>query len=85
MYWTLAQCVAHQAIGGCGLRTGDLLATGTVSGEKEHGCLLEFMKPGTTPPREYLEDGETVVLSGYCGEVVGFGDCVATLLPAKPL
>ncbi|PPJ57778.1 hypothetical protein CBER1_00251 [Cercospora berteroae] len=56
MYWTLAQCVAHQAIGGCGLRTGDLLATGTVSGEsdEQHGCLLEFMKQGKTPPRGYL-------------------------------
>ncbi|GIZ38257.1 hypothetical protein CKM354_000167800 [Cercospora kikuchii] len=87
MYWTLAQCVAHQAIGGCGLRTGDLLATGTVSGESDdqHGCLLEFMKQGTTPPRGYLEDGETVTLSGYCGEGVGFGECVATLLPARPL
>ena len=87
MYWTLAQCVAHQAIGGCGLRTGDLLATGTVSGggDEEHGCLLEFMKQGTTPPRGYLEDGETVTLSGYCGEGVGFGECVATLLPAKQL
>lgn len=87
MYWTLAQCVAHQAIGGCGLRTGDLLATGTVSGEgdTEHGCLLEFMRQGTTPPRGYLEDGETVTLSGYCGEGVGFGECVATLLPAQEL
>ncbi|KAM3422131.1 Fumarylacetoacetase [Cercospora zeina] len=87
MYWTLAQCVAHQAIGGCGLRTGDLLATGTVSGEsdEQHGCLLEFMKQGTTPPRGYLEDGDTVTLSGYCAEGVGFGECVATLLPARPL
>lgn len=87
MYWTLSQCVAHQAIGGCGLRTGDLLATGTVSGEgdTEHGCLLEFMKAGTTPPRGYLEDGEIVTLSGYCGEGVGFGECVATLLPAQDL
>ncbi|KAF7193199.1 Fumarylacetoacetase [Pseudocercospora fuligena] len=87
MHWTLAQCLAHQAIGGCGLRTGDLLATGTVSGggNNEHGCLLEFMKVGTTPPRGYLEDGETVVLSGYCGDGVGFGECIATLLPAKNL
>lgn len=87
MYWTLAQCVAHQAIGGCGLRTGDLLATGTVSGEgdSEHGCLLEFMKSGTTPPRGYLEDGETVTLSGFCGDGVGFGECVATLMPAREL
>ncbi|KAK4496954.1 hypothetical protein PRZ48_011403 [Zasmidium cellare] len=87
MYWTLSQCVAHQAIGGCGLRTGDLLATGTVSGEgdSEHGCLLEFMKAGATPPRGYLQDGETVSLSGYCGEGVGFGECSATLLPASDL
>lgn len=87
MYWTLQQCVAHQAIGGCGLRTGDLLATGTVSGGKdiEHGCLMEFMKAGQTPPRGYLEDGETVTLSGYCGDGVGFGECVATLTPARDM
>lgn len=87
MYWTLPQCVAHQAIGGCGLRTGDLLATGTVSGgsDDEHGCLMEFMRAGHTPPRGYLEDGETVTLSGVCGEGVGFGECVATLNPARDL
>ncbi|KAK5697730.1 hypothetical protein LTR17_023847 [Elasticomyces elasticus] len=87
MYWTLDQCIAHQAIGGCGLRTGDLIATGTISGEgaDEHGCLLEFMKQGEQPPRGYLEDGETVTLSGYCSEGVGFGECVATLTPAKEL
>ncbi|KAK5685950.1 hypothetical protein LTS10_002063 [Elasticomyces elasticus] len=87
MYWTLDQCIAHQAIGGCGLRTGDLIATGTISGEgaEEHGCLLEFMKQGEQPPRGYLEDGETVTLSGYCSEGVGFGECVATLTPAKEL
>ncbi|TKA69899.1 hypothetical protein B0A55_07524 [Friedmanniomyces simplex] len=70
MYWTLAQCVAHQAIGGCGLRTGDLIATGTVSGAdpNEHGCLMEYMKQGKQPPRGYLGDGETVTLTGYCGD-----------------
>ena len=85
MYWTLSQCVAHQAIGGCGLRTGDLLASGTVSGggDHEHGCLMEFMKAGHTPPRGYLEDGETVTLSGFCGDGVGFGECVATLTAAR--
>ena len=87
MYWNLEQCVAHQAIGGCGLKTGDLLATGTVSGENddEHGCLLEFMKADTTPPRGYLQDGETVTLSGFCGDGVGFGECVALLQPAREL
>ena len=87
MYWTLPQCVAHQAIGGCGLRTGDLLATGTVSGggDNEHGCLMEFMKAEQTPPRAYLEDGETVTLSGFCGDGVGFGECVATLTAAREI
>lgn len=87
MYWTLPQCVAHQAIGGCGLRTGDLLATGTVSGggDAEHGCLMEFMKAGHTPPRGYLEDGEMVTLSGYCGNGVGFGECAATLTAARDI
>lgn len=87
MYWTLEQCMAQQALAGCRLQTGDLIATGTVSGpgEEEHGCLMEFMKAGTTPPRGYLEDGETVVLDGFCGDEVGFGECVGTLLPAREM
>lgn len=87
MYWTLEQCLAQQALAGCGLQTGDIIATGTVSGpgEEEHGCLMEFMRAGTTPPRGYLEDGETVVLDGYCGDGVGFGECVGTLGPAIAL
>jgi fumarylacetoacetase len=86
MYWTLEQCLAQQALAGCGLRTGDIVATGTVSGsgEDQHGCLMEFMKAGATPPRGYLEDGEVVTLTGYCGEGVGFGECVGELLGAKP-
>ncbi|GAB1737213.1 hypothetical protein NU219Hw_g1144t1 [Hortaea werneckii] len=85
LYWTLSQCLAHQAIGGCGLRTGDLIATGTVSGpnETERGCLMEHMRQGVSPRRGYLEDGETIVLSGHCGDGVGFGECVATLMPAR--
>lgn len=87
MYWTLEQCLAQQALAGCGLQTGDIVASGTVSGskKKEHGCLMEFMRAGTTPPRGYLEDGEMVVLDGYCGDGVGFGECVGTLLPAKTI
>ena len=87
MYWTLEQCLAQQALAGCGLKTGDLIATGTVSGpgEEEHGCLMEYMKVGTTPPRGYLEDGETVVMDGYCGDGVGLGECAGTLLPAREL
>ena len=41
MYWTLAQLVTHHAMGGCNLRPGDLLASGTVSGptKGERGLL----------------------------------------------
>ena len=43
-YWTLAQMVTHHTSNGCNLRSGDLLASGTVSGEAEDsfGCLLEL-------------------------------------------
>lgn len=87
LYWTLEQCIAQQALAGCGLQTGDLVATGTVSGsgESEHGCLMEFMKAGVTPPRGYLEDGETVLLDGFCGEGVGFGECVGVLIGVREM
>ena len=32
LYWTFAQMVAHHTSNGCNLRTGDLLASGTISG-----------------------------------------------------
>ena len=58
MYWTMPQFVAHLTVNGASLRTGDLLASGTVSGpgEGEHGCLLEMGGP-------FLADGDEVVLS----------------------
>ena len=43
MYWTVNQLVTHHASNGCNLRPGDLLGSGTVSGEDKtsRGCLLE--------------------------------------------
>lgn len=32
-YWTLPQMIAHHTAGGCNLRPGDLLGTGTISRE----------------------------------------------------
>jgi fumarylacetoacetase len=48
MYWTLAQLVTHHASNGCNLQPGDLLASGTVSGEapSSRGCLLELTWQG---------------------------------------
>jgi fumarylacetoacetase len=88
MYWTFAQMVAHHASNGCPLRPGDLIGSGTVSGpEKENrGCLLELTWGGTEPlqlpggaARRFLEDGDEVVLRGWCEAPgfrrIGFGEC----------
>src|SRR4029078_13001992 len=49
LYWTPAQLVAHHTSGGCNLRPGDLLGTGTVSGptRESRGCFLELARRGT--------------------------------------
>lgn len=69
MYWTMPQFVAHLTSNGASLRTGDLLASGTVSGPEpgQQGCLLEQGGP-------FLADGDEVVLrdaAGLLGEVRG--------------
>jgi len=86
MYWTLAQLLTHHAMGGCNLRPGDLLASGTVSGptKGERGCLLELTWRGAEPltlpggeTRAFLEDGDLVELAGWCEAPgqrrIGFG------------
>jgi fumarylacetoacetase len=97
MYWTFDQMVAHHTSGGCNLRPGDLIASGTVSGPspRERGCLLELTSGGASPfdvdgePRTFLEDGDEVVIRGRCereGFVgIGFGECSGIILPAAPI
>jgi fumarylacetoacetase len=95
MYWTMAQLVTHHASNGCNLRTGDLIASGTVSGPTPDslGCLLELTKRGANPvtlptgeTRRFLEDGDEVIMRGYLGADVrpriGFGECRGAILPA---
>jgi fumarylacetoacetase len=95
LYWTPAQLLAHHTSGGCDLRPGDLLATGTVSGATRDalGCLLELTKRGAEPltlptgeERRFLEDGDEVVMRGRCerpGAVsIGFGECRGAIGPA---
>jgi fumarylacetoacetase len=95
LYWTMAQMLAHHASNGCNLRPGDLLASGTVSGEAKtaRGCLLELTQRGQEPiqlptgeRRAFLEDGDEITLQGFC-ERDGFrrislGTCRGTILPA---
>jgi fumarylacetoacetase len=95
MYWTFRHMLAHHTVGGCGLRTGDLVASGTVSGEKEseHGCLLELTMNGRKPSKlsdgselRYLEDGDVIKYTGVVGDGsmgVGFGESVGVIGPAK--
>jgi len=88
MYWTLGQMLAHHASGGCNLRPGDLIASGTVSGQEKssRGCLLELTWRGAEPvtfsngeTRAFLADGDEVIVRGWCeapGRArIGFGEC----------
>ncbi|PNS17298.1 Fumarylacetoacetase [Sphaceloma murrayae] len=84
MDWTFEQLVSHQSSAGAGLRTGDMMGIGTISGagDDQHGCLLEEFVPGHTPARGYVEDQEVVQIQGFAGPGVGFGECVGQLVPA---
>jgi fumarylacetoacetase len=93
LYWTFGQMIAHHTSGGCNLRPGDLIASGTVSGptRDSRGCLLEATWRGTEPlrlpngeERRFLEDGDTVVFRAWCERPgaarIGFGECAGTIV-----
>ena len=95
MYWTLGQMIAHHTSNGCPIRIGDLIGSGTVSGPAKHerGCLLEITSRGSEPfelpageSRRFLEDGDEVVLRGWCEQPgfrrIGFGECRGVIQPA---
>ena len=94
LYWTPLQLVAHHSSNGCNLRTGDLVATGTISGPDEgsEGCLLE-MKHRADPVRlpsgevrTFLEDGDRVTFRAFAQKDglprIGFGECAGTIAGA---
>ncbi len=96
LYWTIAQMLTHHASNGCNLQTGDLMASGTVSGKEkdERGCLLELTWRGTEPlelptgeQRRFLEDGDEIIMKGYCEREgfrrIGFGECRGRIVPAN--
>src|SRR5208282_1076560 len=96
MYWTMAQMLTHHASNGCNLRSGDLLASGTVSGADPtaRGCLLELTSRGKSPvtlptgeQRKFLEDGDEVIMRGYCEREgfrsIGLGSCRGSILPSS--
>jgi fumarylacetoacetase len=94
MYWTPDQQLAHLTVNGASLRTGDLYASGTVSGSAvdERGSFLELTWNGTEPvtladgsTRSFLEDGDEVSITatapGPDGERIGFGEVRGRVLP----
>jgi fumarylacetoacetase len=95
MYWTFAQMLAHHSSNGCCLRPGDLLASGTLSGEtpESMACLSERTAGGAKPidvgnaqSRGWLLDGDEIVMQGHAhrpGYVsIGFGQCSGVVKPA---
>lgn len=94
-YWSIAQMVTHHAAGGCNLRPGDLLGSGTISGPTpaEAGALMELSRAGQNPvrlrngeERGFLEDGDAVIFRGWCERDgfarIGFGLNRGQVLPA---
>jgi fumarylacetoacetase len=76
MYWSPAQMLAHMTVNGASLRTGDLFASGTISGDEreQRGSFLELSWGGTEPfgdGRTFLEDGDEVVLRATAPGALG--------------
>ena len=92
MYWSPAQMLAHLTVNGASLRTGDLFASGTISGDErdQRGSFLELSWGGKEPfgPADstFLEDGDTVTLRatapGELGGRIALGEVTGTVLPS---
>lgn len=94
MYYSAAQQLAHHTTSGCPMRVGDLLGSGTISGQtrESRGSMLELSWGGKEPltlpggeTRSFLEDHDRLTLRGQCrgdGYLIGFGECTGTVMPA---
>ncbi|MDQ3671566.1 MAG: fumarylacetoacetase [Actinomycetota bacterium] len=91
LYWTMPQQLAHATVNGASVRTGDLFASGTISGPGagSQGSLIELTSNGAHPirlgdgsTRTFLEDDDEVVLRGRAGNVE-LGEVRGRILPAR--
>ncbi|KQT89562.1 fumarylacetoacetase [Marmoricola sp. Leaf446] len=84
-YWSPAQMLAHLTANGASLRTGDLYASGTISGDApdQVGSLLELFRG-----ERFLPDGAQVTLRatapGALGGRITLGEVTGRVLPALP-
>ncbi len=96
MYWTPDQQLAHLTVNGASLRTGDLYASGTVSGPEpdQRGSFLELTWNGSEPvtlddgsTRAFLEDGDEVSITAWApgaeGTRIGFGEVTGRVVPTR--
>lgn len=95
MYWNMNQQLAHHTVNGCNIKAGDMMASGTISGNDEsaYGSMLEISWKGTKPiampdgsERKFILDNDTVIMRGFAqknGVRVGFGEVKTKILPAK--
>ena len=91
LYWTMPQHLAHATVNGASVATGDLFASGTISGAEHgsEGSLIELTRNGERPisladgsTRTFLEDGDEVVLRGRAGELE-LAEVRGRILPAR--
>ena len=97
MYWNMNQQLAHHTINGCNVKAGDMMASGTISGNDEsaYGSMLELSWKGTKSiamsdgtERKFILDNDTVIMRGHSekdGLRIGFGEVVTKILPANPI
>ena len=94
MYWNMTQQLAHHTVNGCDIHAGDMMASGTISGndESSYGSMLELSWKGTKPismpdgsERKFIHDGDTVTMTAYSQKDelrIGFGEVSTKVLPA---
>ena len=93
MYWNMNQQLAHHTVNGCDIHAGDMMASGTISGNDEsaYGSMLELSWKGTKPlampdgsERKFINDGDTVIMKAHCekdGVRIGFDEVKTKVLP----
>ena len=95
LYWSIRQQLVHHSVTGCNMNPGDLLGSGTISGDHEgsYGSMLELAWMGTKPlelptgeQRASIQDGDILGMDAVCTREdlpfkVGFGKCDGRIIP----
>ena len=94
LYWSPAQMLAHMTVNGATVRTGDLYASGTVSGpeKNQRGSFMELTWGGREPlvldgrEHTFLEDGDEVTITAWAttsaGTRLGLGEVTGKIVRA---